>query len=40
VGGNELIASLIVWAITEGRKMAAGINQYLESNQSAKKAAS
>jgi len=29
-------ASLIVWAIAEGRKMAAGINQYLQSGKSAK----
>jgi glutamate synthase (NADPH/NADH) small chain len=39
-GDTKRGASLIVWAIAEGRKMAAGINQYLEANRSAKKAAS
>jgi glutamate synthase (NADPH) small chain len=29
-------ASLIVWAIAEGRKMAAGINQYLHAGKFAK----
>jgi len=28
--------SLIVWAIAEGRKMAAGIDQYLQAGKSAK----
>ena len=30
-------ASLIVWAIAEGRKMAAGIDKYLQAGKSAKK---
>jgi glutamate synthase (NADPH/NADH) small chain len=29
-------ASLIVWAIAEGRKMAAAVNQYLQASCSAK----
>jgi hypothetical protein len=29
MGRDGLIAPMIVWAIAEGRKMAAGINQYL-----------
>ncbi len=29
-------ASLIVWAIAEGRKMAAGVDKYLQANKSAK----
>ena len=33
---ESLEASLIVWAISEGRKMAAGINQYLQAGKSAK----
>ena len=37
-GDTKRGASLIVWAIAEGRKMAAGINQYLHANRSAKKA--
>ena len=37
VGGDtKRGASLIVWAIAEGRKMAAGINQYLQAGKSAK----
>jgi len=41
VGGDtKRGASLIVWAIAEGRKMAAGINQYLQANRSAKNAIS
>ena len=40
MGRDELIASLIVWAIAEGRKMAAGIDQYLSVGKSAKKSAS
>lgn len=36
-GDTKRGASLIVWAIAEGRKMAAGINQYLEAGKSAKK---
>ncbi len=39
-GDTKRGASLIVWAIAEGRKMAAGINQYLQANRSAKKAVS
>ena len=35
-GDTKRGASLIVWAIAEGRKMAAGINQYLQSSRSAK----
>ena len=31
-------ASLIVWAIAEGRKMAAGVDKYLQAGKSAKKA--
>jgi glutamate synthase (NADPH/NADH) small chain len=38
VGGDGLIASLIVWAIAEGRKMATGIDKYLQAGKSAKKA--
>lgn len=38
IGGGDTKrgASLIVWAIAEGRKMAAGINQYLQAGKSAK----
>ncbi len=39
-GDTKRGASLIVWAIAEGRKMAAGINQYLQANRSAKKSIS
>jgi len=35
-GDTKRGASLIVWAIAEGRKMAAGINQYLQTGKSAK----
>jgi glutamate synthase (NADPH/NADH) small chain len=38
-GDTKRGASLIVWAIAEGRKMAVGINQYLQAGKSAKKAA-
>ena len=37
-GDTKRGASLIVWAIAEGRKMAAGIDKYLQTNRSAKKA--
>jgi glutamate synthase (NADPH/NADH) small chain len=41
VGGDtKRGASLIVWAIAEGRKMAAGIDKFLQANQSAKKSVS
>jgi len=40
VGNDGKIGSLIVWAIAEVPKMAAGINQYLQANRSAKKAVS
>ena len=41
VGGDtKRGASLIVWAIAEGRKMAAGIDRYLHANRTAKKAVS
>jgi glutamate synthase (NADPH/NADH) small chain len=36
-GDTKRGASLIVWAIAEGRKMAAGIDRYLQINRSAKK---
>ena len=39
-GDTKRGASLIVWAIAEGRKMAAGINQYLSVGKSAKKTVS
>jgi glutamate synthase (NADPH/NADH) small chain len=39
-GDTKRGASLIVWAIAEGRKMAAGIDKYLQANQSAKKSVS
>jgi glutamate synthase (NADPH/NADH) small chain len=39
-GDTKRGASLIVWAIAEGRKMAAGINQYLHADKSAKKSVS
>ncbi len=39
-GDTKRGASLIVWAIAEGRKMAAGINQYLHAGKSAKNARS
>ena len=35
-GDTKRGASLIVWAIAEGRKMAAGIDKYLQSGESAK----
>ena len=35
-GDTKRGASLIVWAIAEGQKMAAGINQYLQAGKSAK----
>jgi glutamate synthase (NADPH/NADH) small chain len=35
-GDTKRGASLIVWAIAEGRKMAAGIDQYLRAGKSAK----
>ena len=35
-GDTKRGASLIVWAIAEGRKMAAGIDKYLQAGQSAK----
>ncbi len=35
-GDSRRGASLIVWAIAEGRKMAAGVDKYLQSGQSAK----
>jgi glutamate synthase (NADPH/NADH) small chain len=41
VGGDtKRGASLIVWAIAEGRKMSAGIDKYLHAGKSAKKSAS
>ena len=40
VEGEGLFALLIVWAIAEGRKMAAGIDQYLQAGKSATKSAS
>jgi glutamate synthase (NADPH/NADH) small chain len=40
VGGDKFSASLIEWAIAEGRKMAAGIDKYLQAGKSAKKSAS
>ena len=36
-GDTKRGASLIVWAIAEGRKMAAGIDKYLRAGKSAKK---
>jgi glutamate synthase (NADPH/NADH) small chain len=39
-GDTKRGASLIVWAIAEGRKMAAGIDKYLHANRTAKKAVS
>src|SRR5437660_4563045 len=39
-GDTKRGASLIVWAIAEGRKMAAGIDQYLHAGKSAKKSVS
>jgi glutamate synthase (NADPH/NADH) small chain len=38
-GDTKRGASLIVWAIAEGRKMAAGIDKYLRAGKSAKKVA-
>jgi glutamate synthase (NADPH/NADH) small chain len=38
-GDTKRGASLIVWAIAEGRKMAAGIDKYLRAGKSAKKTA-
>ena len=35
-GDTKRGALLIVWTIAEGRKMAAGINQYLQAGKSAK----
>ena len=35
-GDTKRGASLIVWAIAEGRKMAAGVDKYLQANKSAK----
>ena len=35
-GDTKRGASLIVWAIAEGRKMAAGIDQYLRAGRSAR----
>jgi glutamate synthase (NADPH/NADH) small chain len=35
-GDTKRGASLIVWAIAEGRKMAAGIDKYLQAGKSAK----
>jgi glutamate synthase (NADPH/NADH) small chain len=40
VGEDDLITSLIVWAIAEERKMAAGIAKYLQAGKSAKQLAS
>jgi len=37
-GDTKRGASLIVWAIAEGRKLAAGVDQYLRAGHSAKKA--
>jgi glutamate synthase (NADPH/NADH) small chain len=37
VGSDELIASLIVFAAAEGRKMAAGIDKYLQVGKSTKR---
>jgi len=34
VGSDILSVSLIAWAIAEGRKMAVGINQYLQAGKS------
>jgi glutamate synthase (NADPH/NADH) small chain len=39
-GDTKRGASLIVWAIAEGRKMAAGIDKYLQAGKSAKKSVS
>ena len=38
-GDTKRGASLIVWAITEGRRMAAGIDKYLQAGKSAKQSA-
>jgi len=38
-GDTKRGASLIVWAIAEGRKMATGIDKYLQAGQSAKQSA-
>ncbi len=38
-GDTKRGASLIVWAIAEGRKMAAGVDKFLQANKSAKKSA-
>ena len=35
-GDTKRAASLIVWAIAEGRKMAAGMDRYLQSGRSSK----
>jgi glutamate synthase (NADPH) small chain len=35
-GDTKRGASLIVWAIAEGRKMAAGIDKYLQAGKTAK----
>ena len=37
MGSDGLTALLIVWAIAEGRKMAAEIDKYLHAGKSAKK---
>ena len=37
-GDTKRGASLIVWAIAEGRKMAAGVDQYLRAGRSSKAA--
>ena len=39
-GDTKRGASLIVWAIAEGRKMAAGVDKYLQANKSSKKSVS
>jgi hypothetical protein len=39
MGEDELIASLIVGTIAKGRKVAAGIDQYLQAGKSAKRLA-
>lgn len=39
-GDTKRGASLIVWAIAEGRKMAAGVDKYLQAGRSSKRAAS
>ena len=39
MGSNGLIASLIILAIAEGRKRAAGIDEYLQAGKSTKRSA-